>query len=145
LGHCKAGEDWSSAAIENQQIPVLSCEGPCVKGEIARRTAGLLPDIDSRFKRACHGESFYVPHSAMAKWVKESPAIVMIDGCFLACHGRILENIVDPQKIVHINAHGIHRKYGDDFSMDNIPEYEFTKLTSQVAKTILTMFPEAKC
>jgi hypothetical protein len=30
---------------------------------------------------------FFAPHSAMARWVKTAEQTVMIDGCFLKCHG----------------------------------------------------------
>ncbi len=140
-GNCKAGEDWSADAIEKSKIPVLSCEGPCVKGEIARRAAGLLSGRDDRFKRACHGETFYVPHSSMAKWVKESSAAVMIDGCFLACHGRILENMLEPSRILHINAHSIHKKHGDDFAIEEVSDTELNQLAMQVVENIRAKIP----
>ncbi len=138
-GHCKVGEDWSKAAINSRLIPVLSCEGPCAKGEIARRAAMLIPKIDERFERACHGEAFYVPHSTMAKWVKSADQVVMIDGCFLNCHGRVLENIIAKDQIVHINAHSIHKAFGDRFSCDDISEEEFSKLANQVAEKTIAM------
>lgn len=133
-GNCKVGEEWSTSASNSGKIPVLSCEGPCAKGEIARRAAMLIPKLDGRFERACHGESFYVPHSTMAKWVTNADKVVMIDGCFLNCHGRVLENIVPMERIVHINAHAIHKEYGDTFSCDDVPEEEFNSLAALVAE-----------
>ena len=133
-GHCKAGEDWSSAGIQEKRIPVLSCEGPCVKGEIARRAAGLLPRLDSRFKRACHGETFFVPHSSMADWIKQARTVLMIDGCFLSCHGRLLENLIPVERIIQVNAHAIHKKHGDVFSYDDVPDQEIADLADQVAR-----------
>lgn len=142
-GNCKAGEDWSVDAIKKNKIPVLSCEGPCIKGEIARRAAGILPGQDSRFKRACHGETFYVPYSSMAKWVKSSSTVIMIDGCFLSCHGRVLKNIVKSKKILHINAHSIHKKHGNDFAIGEILDTDLNELASQVVETIRAKMPIA--
>lgn len=134
VGNCKIGEEWASGAQGEDKIPVLSCEGPCAKGEIARRAATRVPRLDPRFQRACHGEAFFVPHSAMAKWVARADTVVMIDGCFLNCHGRVLEKLVDPKKIVHINAHSVHKEYGDTFTYDDIPDTEISDLAEQVAE-----------
>jgi hypothetical protein len=38
-GVCPAGEAWAEVKILLHKIPVLSCEGPCVRGDIARRAA----------------------------------------------------------------------------------------------------------
>lgn len=133
----EVNEDHSTAALRDRKIPVLSCDGPCIKGEIARRAATLMPQLDSRFQRASHGETFYVPYSTMAKWVANADSVAMIDGCFLNCHGRVLANLVDQKKIVHINAHSIHKEFGDTFSFDDVPDSEIAELAEQVAREAL--------
>ena len=35
---------------------------------------------------------------------KEADKVIMIDGCFLQCIGRILKNQVDEEKVIHIDA-----------------------------------------
>ncbi len=142
-GNCKVGEEWAKTASREGKIPVLSCEGPCAKGEIARRAATLIPKLDGRFERACHGEAFYVPHSSMAKWVTGADRVVMIDGCFLNCHGRVLENLVGDDRIVHINAHVVHKKYGDTFSRDDAPDEELSDLAKQVADETIAVVYQA--
>jgi hypothetical protein len=34
-----------------------------------------------------------VPYSAMARWAKRAEKAIMIDGCFLKCHGRALKKL----------------------------------------------------
>ena len=92
-GLCPAGEAYAKRKIAEGKIPVLSCEGPCIRGEIARLAANLVANEVS-FARACHAETFFVPHSAMARWVKNAEQTVMIDGCFLKCHGRVLKTLI---------------------------------------------------
>ena len=46
-------------------IPVVSCEGACIRGEIARLAANYVAKR-SNFKRGCHGELFTVPESKIA-------------------------------------------------------------------------------
>lgn len=90
-GFCPVGEAYAKEQIASKATPVLSCEGPCIRGDIARRAADLIVGDITSLKRACHGEAFYVPYSAMATWVKTAEKVVMVDGCFLQCHGRVLK------------------------------------------------------
>src|SRR5512147_1144089 len=102
-GLCPAGEAYAQRNIADGKIPVLSCEGPCIRGEIARLAANLVAQEVPAYARACHAETFLVPHSAMARWVKGADKSVMIDGCFLKCHGRVLKNLIGEEKMVQID------------------------------------------
>lgn len=137
-GLCPAGENWARQNITEKQIPVLSCEGPCIRGEIARLAANMVAK-EKPYARSCYAEVALVPHSSMAQWVREAEKIIMIDGCFLKCIGRIVKNLVDEEKIIHIDAHPLHKKYGDVFLMDDIPESERKEVARQVADKILAM------
>jgi hypothetical protein len=120
---CPVGENVGSRNLEEGKIPVLSCEGACIRGEIARLSANLVAK-EEPYRRGCHGELFGVPHSAMARWVRNSGKIVLIDGCFLGCHGRIIENLVGREKLVRFEALSFYRKYTDRFDIDSVPEEE---------------------
>jgi uncharacterized metal-binding protein len=135
-GVCPAGEAWAEAQILQKKIPVLACEGPCVRGDIARRAANIVGE-EEPFARACYPEVFFVPHSSMARWVKEADQVVMVDGCFLKCVGRVLSNLVDAEKIVHIDALKLYNKYTDRFYMEDIPEAERIETARKVADQIL--------
>ena len=140
-GVCPAGEAWAEQMILEKKIPVLSCEGPCVRGDIARRAANLVAE-EEPFARACFPETFFVPHSSMARWVKEADKVVMIDGCFLKCIGRILNNQVDQENIIHIDALPLYKKYTDLFDMDDVPEAERIDTARDVADQILPSLRE---
>jgi uncharacterized metal-binding protein len=139
-GVCAAGEKWAEQNMINKRIPVLSCEGPCVRGDIARLAANLV-SREEPFARACYAETALVPYSAMARWVKEADQVVMIDGCFLKCIGRILNNLVDQEKIVHIDALSLYKKYTDVFYMEDVSEVERNETARQVADQILRVLP----
>lgn len=141
-GLCPAGEAYAEQNIEEKNIPVLSCEGPCIRGEIARLAASMVSQELPGYARACHAETFFVPHSAMARWVRGADQSIMIDGCFLKCHGRVLENIVEPDKVVHVDAHAIYRKYSDVFLIDDVPEEERKTAAREVADRIIPMLTE---
>ncbi len=135
-GICPAGEAWAEQNISQKKIPVLACEGPCIRGDIARRAANIVGK-EEPFARACYAEVALVPHSSMARWVQEADKIVMIDGCFLKCIGRVLNNLVDKNKIIHIDALPLYNKYTDIFYMEDVPESERTDIARQVAAQLL--------
>ena len=142
-GICPAGEAWAEQQMDQRKIPVLACEGPCVRGDIARRAANIVAQAGP-FARACYPEAFFVPHSTMARWVQEADQVVMIDGCFLKCIGRVLNNLVDQQIIVHIDALPFYNKYTDLFDMEAVPEAERIETAQQVAEQILPILRETK-
>lgn len=135
-GFCPVGESYAKQQMAAGTTPVLACEGPCIRGDIARRAADLVSGEPS-LARACHGETYFVPHSSMAAWVRTAPQVVMIDGCFLRCHGRVLTSIVPEEKIVRIDAMKLHRKYSDKFLMHEVPEAERDAVARDVAGKIL--------
>jgi uncharacterized metal-binding protein len=80
----------------------------------------------------------------MARWTKEADKVIMIDGCFLKCIGRILKNQVDEEKVIHIDTLPLHKKYANLFLMDDVPEAERKQVARQVADKILARLKEEK-
>ncbi len=143
-GVCPTGNEWAERHMLQKNIPVLACEGPCVRGDIARRAANIVAK-EEPFARACFPEAFFVPHSSMARWVKEADKVVMIDGCFLKCIGRVLNNVVEDEgKIVHIDALPFYNKYEDLFDMDDVPEAERIETARHVAQQILASLEDIR-
>lgn len=141
-GHCPAGEKHAADAIARNSIPVFSCEGPCIRGEIARLAANLVAREGENLARACHAETFLVPHSGMARWVRESDKCIVIDGCFLKCHGRVLNKLIGKEKVFHIDALPLHKKYSKIFLMDDVPDAERNQTARLVADRILDMLEQ---
>ena len=138
-GVCPAGEAYAKQQIAEKKIPVFSCEGPCIRGEIARQAANLVAKEMVSLARACHAETFFVPHSSMTDWIKGAEKTVVIDGCFLKCHGRVLKNLIAEEKVVHIDALPLYQKYTDVFLVDDVPEEERNQVAREVADKIIPM------
>lgn len=85
-----------------------------------------------------------MPHSSMLRWVKDAEKAIMIDGCFLTCHGRVLKNLIGEDKMIQIDAFPLHKKYSDVFSMEDVPEEERKAVARQVADKIIAMLSEEK-
>ncbi len=136
---CPLGEVVGAKMIAENKIPVISCEGGCFRGEIARMAAHLVGKQEP-FMRGCHGEMFTAPRSAMAEWARKANEVVVIDGCFMHCHGRIMKNVVGYQNMIQFDALPMYNKgnkYTDIMLVDEIPEAERKGLARQVADRIL--------
>jgi uncharacterized metal-binding protein len=141
-GVCPAGEAYAERNIAEKSTPVLACEGACIRGEIARLAANIVAREVPGYARACHAETFLVPHSGLARWVREADHTVMIDGCFLRCHGRVLNNLVDPERVLHIDANRIHHKYSELFLAEDVPEEERKATARELADGIIQMLTD---
>ena len=143
-GLCPAGEAWAERQIAEKKTPVFACEGPCIRGEIARLAANIVAREVPGYARACHAETFFVPHSAMSRWVKGAERSVVIEGCFLKCHSRVLDNLVNPETVRTIDVLPLHRKFSDVFSMDDVPEEERKATARVVADRIIRMLTDGE-
>jgi uncharacterized metal-binding protein len=140
---CAVGEKVGSKNLNEEKIPVISCEGACIRGEIARLAANKLAK-EEQFRRACHGELLTVPGSNMTEWIKKSKKVVLIDGCFLRCHGRVLENLLEKEKLIQFDALSYYKKYTDRFDIDSVPEQERKETAELVANRIFTELKDEK-
>ena len=75
----------------------------------------------------------------MARWVKAADKSIMIDGCFLKCHGRALKALIGEEKLVQIDALPLHKKYTQLFLMEDVPEVERKEVARQVADKIIAI------
>lgn len=75
--------------------------------------------------------------SAIAEWIKSAEKVVLIDGCFLKCHGRILKNLLDEDRLIVFDALSHYNKYSDLFLIDDVPETERKEAARSVADWVL--------
>lgn len=133
---CPIGEVVGQRNAQDGAIPVLSCEGACIRGEIARLAANRLAKAPG-YRRGCHGELFAVPGSEMAAWIRHAEQIVVVDGCHLKCHARIVEHLVPRERLRSFDALARYRKFSDLFDIDAVPPAERTQIADDVAQWVL--------
>lgn len=63
---------------------------------------------------------------------------MLIDGCFLRCQGRVLENMFPREKLIQFDALSHYKKYSDLFEIDSVPEEERKEVAEDVANWVLT-------
>jgi len=133
---CPIGEATGNTNMAESKIPVLSCQGACIRGEIARLAANLVARNEP-YGRGCHGELVTVPESAIARWIKTADTVVLIDGCFLGCHGRVIENLIDEDRLIQFDALSHYNRYTDIFDYEDVPEDESKAVARSVADWVL--------
>jgi uncharacterized metal-binding protein len=136
-GKCPSGEKIGKQNQAEGKIPVFSCEGGCIRGEIARLAATLVAK-EEPYRRGCHGEVVTIPDSAISQWTRNADKVVLIDGCFLRCQGRILRNIIDKDRLLEFDALSHYKKYTDLFDIDDVPEEERKEVARDVADWVLS-------
>jgi uncharacterized metal-binding protein len=134
---CPVGQKVGRRNLEERRIPVLSCEGGCIRGEIARLAANLIGEKEG-FARGCHGELFTLPNSEISQWIKKSEKVILIDGCFLRCHERIMKNLLGENQLVNFDALSHYEKYTDLFDINEVPEEELKQVAQSVADWVLS-------
>lgn len=75
--------------------------------------------------------------SEMAKWAKQAEKIVVIDGCFLHCHGRIMKGIYSDEQLLIFDALSYYRKYTDIMDIDDVPEAERKETATVVLNNVI--------
>ncbi len=133
---CPIGEVKGKKRLAEGNTPVISCEGGCIRGEIARLAANLVAK-EEPYRRGCHGEMFTAPRSAMAQWAKKADKVIVIDGCFMHCHGRIMKNLIGEENLLQFDALSVYKKYTDLIDIDDVPEAERKEVAQQVAGKVL--------
>jgi uncharacterized metal-binding protein len=90
---CELGDAYAQAhKTTPPKTAVLSCEGMCLRGEIARRAANritfeLVPD---RAVRVCHG-GLLETGGGMRGLVERAEKVLVLDGCGMACGTRLFK------------------------------------------------------
>jgi uncharacterized metal-binding protein len=139
---CPIGEIVGNKNQATGKIPVFSCEGACIRGEIARQAANIVAKTEP-YRRGCHGELMTVPESAIAKWTGTADKIILIDGFFLRCHGRAMEALLGRERLIQFDALSHYKRYSDIFDMDDVPAAERSEVAQSVASWVLNSLDQS--
>jgi len=137
---CQAGADYVRPFLQEspRRIAIISCEGACVKGEVARVAANLVCYRHARDRtvRICLGDAL-TASSGFDQLVSQAPRVVAIEGCALRCGSRMLQ-----QRFPAIEAETLvaTRSYTYDeamFEIFDMPPEETMLHAQAVASTAL--------
>ncbi len=133
---CPMCEDFAQRQA-NKPVVVMSCEGGCLRGEIARQAANILcfelaPDKTARL---CLGGAF-TKDTGQRSLVRNAAKVIAIEGCFIECATRMMTGVVPglaPDVVMADELCEFDRRL---FGIDEMPEQEIRQHAREVATQI---------
>lgn len=135
-GSCQLCEDFAQSQSA-KPVAVISCEGACLRGEVARRAANILCHSLARptTARICLGGAF-TKDTGQRALVRNAKRVVALEGCYVNCASRMMKGVtpdIDPEVINVDRLYDFDRKL---FSVDEMPDEEIQAHARSAAEKI---------
>lgn len=133
---CPMCEDYARQQA-TKSVVVMSCEGACLRGEIARQAANILCHSLAREKtvRLCLGGAF-TKDTGQRGLARNGARVIAVEGCFLECSSRMMKGVIpglSPEVIIADKLYEFDRSL---FGIDEMPENEIKAHGAEVAAKI---------
>lgn len=135
---CPACEEYAEKHSTNPpRIAVMSCEGACAKGEVARMAANLIAHQLARENtvRICLGGAF-TKDTGQRNLVRRANRTIAIEGCFISCSSRMMKGVLPDLCPVIVQADTLYES-SLPFGTDEVPEEELRECARTVAETVV--------
>ncbi len=136
---CPLGEAYARKHLTSPpKTAVLSCEGMCLRGDVARRAGNLIAHelAPERAVRVCHG-GLLETSSGMRDLVERADKVLMLDGCGLACGTRLLKGAMPEVKPVVVFTNELFDSDPVPFGVEEVSEEELEGYARTVAEKVL--------
>ncbi len=136
---CALGDAYAHKHLTTPpKTAVLSCEGMCLRGEVARRAANLIAHelAPERAVRVCHG-GLLETSGGMRELVQRADQVLMLDGCFLACGTRLLKGALPETKPTVVVTDQLFELDRPVFGVEEMPEMEIKLHARAVAEKVV--------
>lgn len=133
---CQLCEDYAERQ-KSKPVAVMSCEGACLRGEVARRAANILcySLAQEKTARICLGSAF-TKDTGQRALVRNSPRVIALEGCAINCSSRMMAAAIDglaPEVIVADRLYDFDRKL---FGIEELPSEQIDAHARAVARKI---------
>ncbi len=138
-GKCPACEDYAEKNVTTPpKIAVMSCEGACARGEVARRAANMVAHRLARNEtvRICLGGAF-TKDTGQRNLVRRAEKVIAIEGCFLACSSRMMKGVLPDLEPVVIQADTLYDSSAVPFGLDEVSDEMFSRYADTAALQIV--------
>jgi uncharacterized metal-binding protein len=134
---CPMCEDYARRQAK-KPIVVMSCEGACLRGEIARLAANLIcyKLAPEKTARLCLGGAF-TKNTGQRNLVRNAKKVIALEGCFINCSSRMMKGAVpdlDPEVVIADRLYDFDKKL---FGIDEMSEDEILLHSQEVANKVL--------
>ena len=122
----------------SKPVAIMSCEGACLRGEVARRAANLICHslAPEKTVRICLGGAF-TKDTGQRHLVRKAKRVIVLEGCFINCSSRMMKSVIsefEPEVIVADKLYDFDRSL---FGIDEMSEDEIKTHSQDVAKRIV--------
>ena len=133
---CRLCEDYAERQ-KSKPVAVMSCEGACLRGEVARRAANILCHsvAPEKTTRICLGSAF-TKDTGQRALVRNAQRLIALEGCFVNCSSRMMSGAVEGLTPEVIN---VDRLYDFDrklFGIEEMPSEQIESHARAVARKI---------
>jgi uncharacterized metal-binding protein len=133
---CRLCEDYADRQ-KSKPVAVMSCEGACLRGEVARRAANILCHslAPEKTVRICLGSAF-TKDTGQRALVRHAQRLIALEGCFINCSSRMMNGAIDgltPEVIVADRLYDFDRKM---FGIEEMPAEQIEAHARAVARKI---------
>lgn len=137
---CPMCEDYAAKQVD-KPVVVMSCEGACLRGEIARKAANLICHELSPQKtvRICLGGAF-TKDGGQRQLVRKGKRVIAVEGCFIECASRTMKGVIPDLDAEIIIADDLYEFNRDLFGIDEMPEEQIKEHALEVAEKVVAMF-----
>ncbi len=133
---CGLCEDYAEQH-KTKPVAVMSCEGACLRGEVARRAANILCHslAPEKTVRICLGGAF-TKDTGQRALLRNAPRVIALEGCFINCSSRMMNGAVEglnPEVIIADRLYDFDRKL---FGIEEMPSEQIEAHARAVARKI---------
>lgn len=133
---CDLCEDYAESQSA-KPVVVMSCEGACLRGEIARRAANYLCFELARedTARLCLGGAF-TKNTGQRNMARHARRLVALEGCPIRCAARMMHGVLEGREAEVFVTDAMFDFDRSLFGIDEMPEDEIKANAMIVARKI---------
>ena len=133
---CQLCEDYAERQ-RSKLVAVMSCEGACLRGEVARRAANILCHslAPEKTVRICLGGAF-TKDTGQRALVRNAARLIAVEGCAINCSSRMMSGAVEGLAPEIINADRLYEFDRTLFGIEELPAEQIEAHARVVARKI---------
>ena len=138
---CAAGDEYAKRHLgATPKAAVLSCEGACLKGEVARRAANVVAHelVPNEAARICHGGALLLKRGGMRNIVSIAEKVIVVEGCPMACGTRLVKAAFPEKTLEVVVANTMYECDGKLFGVNEMEDDEIQSHAQTVAGRIVS-------
>jgi uncharacterized metal-binding protein len=135
---CHLCEDYAERR-KDRPVAVMSCEGACLRGEVARQAANILCHslLPEKTTRICLGGAF-TKDTGQRKLVRNAKRLIALEGCPINCASRMMKGVINGLEPEVINADQLYEFDKNLFGIDEMAPEQIFAHAQTVARKIVS-------